>query len=446
MTPLVDWLARLGAATLDALWLPLLAWTTIAAVVLVVLRLAEGIQPLVQYRAHLALLMALPLGFLLTPLVHLYDPVAAPIAASLRLASEAMGGPSPVAHSPAAPGAADGIAWGLLPFFGALSLAALTMALGGLARLGRHLYALRRLRNSLAPIPDAQARRLIGDMAAHLGLRRRVSLRSGPPGHTPMTFGWRSPAIALPAPLLEDQAACRMALLHELIHIRRHDFAWGVLERLVCSAFAIHPGVWFLRRRIEHFREVSCDAEVLAGQRTASRAYARMLFGFHQGRPVPPSPVLAVASSASSLKQRLHAMQHFRPTPTRARLRVQTLLVSALLLVFPALLTACSGNGSTAEKRDTFFVSAYGEMTEQEREEVLTRLQVQMDYLTETLDVVRDSLQQNGEHGVVNEQLLQRYQLLNGMYVQRLETFETLKMERETERRLATREQAGAAR
>ncbi len=59
----------LGAATLGALWLPLLAWTVIVAVVLAALRVWRSGHALAQYAARLALLAALPLGLLLAAVV-----------------------------------------------------------------------------------------------------------------------------------------------------------------------------------------------------------------------------------------------------------------------------------------------------------------------------------------------------------------------------------------
>ena len=70
MTLLVDWLETLGTASLAWFWQPLLVWTLVCVPLYAGLRLWRSAPPLVQYHAHLALLLALPLSLALAPFIE----------------------------------------------------------------------------------------------------------------------------------------------------------------------------------------------------------------------------------------------------------------------------------------------------------------------------------------------------------------------------------------
>ena len=59
MTLIADWLQALGGAGLDMFWRPLLAWTLVFLPLYGALRLWRSAPALVQYHAHLALLLAM---------------------------------------------------------------------------------------------------------------------------------------------------------------------------------------------------------------------------------------------------------------------------------------------------------------------------------------------------------------------------------------------------
>lgn len=49
-------------------------------------------------------------------------------------------------------------------------------------------------------------------------------------------------------------------LLHELAHVRRGDFAWNLVQRLMLAGLWFHPAAWALYRVIAREREACCDA------------------------------------------------------------------------------------------------------------------------------------------------------------------------------------------
>jgi hypothetical protein len=68
----------------------------------------------------------------------------------------------------------------------------------------------------------------------------------------------------------------------------------------------------------------------------------------------------------------------------------------------------------------------------------LARLQVQMEYLTEELNTLRPRLEAAQREGDDLEMMpeYRRFRLLQELYMQRLGAYETMKMEKEADRRL----------
>ena len=93
----------------------------------------------------------------------------------------------------------------------------------------------------------------------------------------PMTVGQVAPAILLPIGWREwDSIKFQAVLAHEEAHIRRADWAIGVMARVNCCIFWFHPLAWWLKRELALLAEYSCDDLALT-QMGDRRAYARAL-------------------------------------------------------------------------------------------------------------------------------------------------------------------------
>ncbi|MEM6699303.1 MAG: M56 family metallopeptidase, partial [Bacteroidota bacterium] len=81
---------------------------------------------------------------------------------------------------------------------------------------------------------------------------------------TPMTFGLFQPKILLPANAQNwSQEQLKIVLLHELAHIKRHDYLLHLIGLLTLSIFWFHPLVWLLQKWQQSEREKACDEYVL---------------------------------------------------------------------------------------------------------------------------------------------------------------------------------------
>ena len=426
---ITDLLIDLGRVGVTWIWLPTLVWTALAASILAILRVARGLHPLPGYRLRQALLFALPTTALLTPWMPSgVSPVtlSMPPMRALTVLGEGAARPT-LSGSPDLLGLWVGVA----------TLAVLVLAVGHAVHLLRRLVALERLRSASAAVEEVVPLGLLGELTERLGVRRAVILREGPPDCVPMTFHTLEPSIVVPRSMLHDHSALRIALAHELIHVRRGDYAWAVAERVVAATFAFHPLIWGLRRSIEHFRESSCDAEIVGSGITHTRAYAELLYDLSGRTPLQLGVAAGMATRTSNLRQRLETMKRFTETPTSRPLRRRSSVTALSLLLGTALFGACAGQLEEPDPEDydvgVAITSQFGDLAAGAREVALGRLEVQLDYLVEEMELSNRMREAGGSY-----QLEQRQGLLWELYIQRLRTYELLKLEVETDLRLGS--------
>ena len=77
----------------------------------------------------------------------------------------------------------------------------------------------------------------------------------------PITFGWRRPIVLLPPDFsslpLEAQ---RAVVCHELLHVKRGDWLWTLVEEGLRCAFWCHPGMRWVVSKVQASREEVVDS------------------------------------------------------------------------------------------------------------------------------------------------------------------------------------------
>lgn len=142
------------------------------------------------------------------------------------------------------------------------------LALGSvlcLLRLFFGLIGLQQLVRQSQPAPAA-IRDEVAALAQRLRLARVPQVRVAGDAlalDSPLTFGWWRGVVLLPESSLKDDAALRVALLHELVHLHRRDWLVLLLARASAALWWFHPLVHLLVRQLRAELEAACDDRVL---------------------------------------------------------------------------------------------------------------------------------------------------------------------------------------
>ena len=166
--------------------------------------------------------------------------------------------------------------------------------------------AARRLRRKGVILAPAEWQDRLRALAARLRLTRPVVLLESSLAGTPAVVGYLRPAVLVPAGLLlglpPDQLEA--LLLHELAHIRRHDYAVNVLQSLVEGLLFYHPAVWWISAMVRDERESCCDDAVVAAVGNP-RGYAAALAALEEMRS---APYPALAARGGNLMRRIRRL------------------------------------------------------------------------------------------------------------------------------------------
>jgi beta-lactamase regulating signal transducer with metallopeptidase domain len=148
------------------------------------------------------------------------------------------------------------------------------------------------------PVEDEAWLILVEELSLELGLHRHVRLLQSNGPAMPMTWGIRRPAILLPAEADDWSAERRRdVLLHELAHVKRHDFLIQLIARFACAVYWFHPLVWLAATRLREERERACDDHVLRAGATPS-VYATHLLEIARGLRAARATSLATVAMA----------------------------------------------------------------------------------------------------------------------------------------------------
>jgi len=274
-----------------------LVWTLACGAVLV-LPLASGLLP--NWRVAGWPRLDVPVAFYVSEIPqHRAREVTAaptsPVSAVPATVVTQTPSPAPSATTPAA----GSLRWRITPNWTALvfpvwlsGVAVVLILLAvGLARIAW-------LDRMTAPVRDERWLLLVEELSLELGLTRHVRLRQASGPTMPMTWGIRRPAILIPADADEWSAERRRdVLLHELAHVKRHDFLTQLVARVACAVYWFHPLVWLAATRLREERERACDDHVLNAGASPS-VYATHLLEIARDLRAARATVLASVAMA----------------------------------------------------------------------------------------------------------------------------------------------------
>lgn len=146
----------------------------------------------------------------------------------------------------------------------------------------------------------------------------------------PLLVGLLRPRIVLPADFFTryDALEQELILVHEAVHLRRHDSAANLLTTLFQTVFWFNPLLHFAARRVRLDQELACDAAVLAQHPNSRSAYAGAIL--KAALIESSAPMACHWQSRHPLKERI--LELTRTPPARARRVAARALLSALAL------------------------------------------------------------------------------------------------------------------
>lgn len=229
-----------------------------------------------------------------------------------------------------------------------------TGALAILASLCAALWRLGRIRR--AGVPFLAGRELTQSLAASARIARPVDLLIHEAVAAPLTMGVFRPAIILPDDAHRwSEGDLRRALVHELEHVRRGDWAFHLLARVTCAAYWFNPLVWIALRRMGLEAERACDDAVIVVDE--GTAYAEQLVELARRMSTgSPRPALAMAKR-SDLSARVSAILNAKQRRGRAGAPVAVGALSAVALAVLGMATLGAG-GTSPNRAGSFGASA----------------------------------------------------------------------------------------
>jgi hypothetical protein len=179
---------------------------------------------------------------------------------------------------------------------------------------------------------------LVDELSHELGLTRRVRVLQAQGPAMPMTWGIRRPTILLPAEADEwDAERRRDVLLHELAHVKRHDFLIQLVARIACAVYWFHPLVWLAAARLREERERACDDHVLRAGATPS-VYATHLLEIARGLRAARATSLASVAMARPAQLATRLLDVLDTRRSRDTLSIRSAMpawIAAIAVVVP---------------------------------------------------------------------------------------------------------------
>jgi uncharacterized protein (TIGR03435 family) len=200
-----------------------------------------------------------------------------------------------------------------------------------------------RLRSTLVRPAPPEWQRTLSRLKDRVGVSRPVSLLISALAQAPAVIGWIRPVVLVPIGALAGLPSEQIEalLIHELAHIRRHDYLVNILQSVAEALLFYHPAVWWVSGHIRTERELCCD-DVAVSLTGDAFAYALALAEMESSRPAHLHA--AMAANGGSLADRIGRLLG-QSRPVSRTLPGPAGLVGAILLA----VTACVMFGQSAD-------------------------------------------------------------------------------------------------
>lgn len=145
------------------------------------------------------------------------------------------------------------------------------------------------------------------------------------------------------------QQQFELILLHELAHIRRHDYLINLFQTIIETILFYHPAVWWVSNQIRNERENACDdlAVNIGGDAVT---YARTLIEIERLRKANPS--FALAADGGSLTMRIHRLINTEITDSKHSAGIWTVIFICVFTTTVLVITQGSSINKEPANKD----------------------------------------------------------------------------------------------
>jgi uncharacterized protein (TIGR03435 family) len=191
-----------------------------------------------------------------------------------------------------------------------------------------------RIRSTLVRRAPPEWQQTLNRLKARVGVTRPVRLLISALVQTPAVIGWLRPVVLVPIGALTGLPSEQIEalLIHELAHIRRHDYPVNILQTVAEALLFYHPAVWWVSGHIRTEREMCCD-DVAVSLTGDAFSYASALAVIESSRPAHLHA--ALAANGGSLADRIRRLLG-QPRQVSRTLPGPVAVASAILLAVAA--------------------------------------------------------------------------------------------------------------
>ncbi|MDR9364365.1 MAG: M56 family metallopeptidase [Balneolaceae bacterium] len=353
METFIQEIAFIGEQIVQFSWFPLLIWTIFSTFVWVVLRFAPAIHSQYQYHGRLALLFALPLGFVTLGFIEFATGLFFTSTSTSGLTLISVSAPFQLTVT-----AASANAVSTLEILYAVSFLFLLIGLIlFVIRNSLQWFQLRQLQTNCEFSPIQIVSGLDNETHSLIQTTNRtVQITFLDKEVIPVTFGVRKPVIVLPDSIKKDSEKLNLVLQHELTHIIQKDFLSNIAIVLTQIVFWFHPLVHVLKRELIDYREIRCDSIVLSNPSISRKKYATLLLELLPMPNINKELSVNMAQESSNLKKRIQMITQQstnRPIPKRS-----SAAIFAFIILCTAIAMSCTDMQTQGEEPSSASIQA----------------------------------------------------------------------------------------
>lgn len=213
-------------------------------------------------------------------------------------------------------------------------------------RMLASLCYIKYLRHTSYPVARGDIAGMVSRLKKSLGLNKMVQVAESAKITVPMVIGHVKPLILMPIGIvtLMEIDEIEAILIHEMSHIRRHDYLVNIGLTVVEIVYYYHPAMWWISANIKSERENCCDdAAIQHG--TDPVIYAKALVRLEEFRKsAVPSLAIPFISNKHQLLNRIKRILNMEQTKNDIREKsVSTILLLAMAILFSTTINSQTG-------------------------------------------------------------------------------------------------------